>query len=93
MVDIQAARIKFCGVFKGEGQVIGKPAKFTEKTTIELLKTTDVCAIYSFTQRTKKAVDPCVPMHAENGFVRIMNDGKAHASFSHTFFVNEMEAG
>ena len=34
-----------------------------------------------------------IPIHAENGFMKIYPDGKIEASYSHSFGVNEFEYG
>lgn len=81
------------GHWHGQGKVMlaDKEVLYEENLNIDLMRT-EPCHMFNWQQYTKHAVNGN-KMHAENGFLKIFGNGKAQASFSHPFDLNEFEFG
>eukprot|EP00434_Breviolum_minutum_P017008 symbB.v1.2.015005.t1/scaffold1110.1/size137258/8 len=81
------------GTWKGKGKVLPKGIEFLESSTFLLLRT-EPAIVVNWQQFTKHA-ETLKPMHAENGFLKILpkpDEGdvkKAELMLSHPFSVNE----
>ena len=67
------------------------PIPYNEILEFKLIKT-EPALVFNVQQFTKHA-QKGTPMHAENGFLKVMPDGKCLASYSHPFNLNEYEYG
>mmetsp|Transcript_23428 Transcript_23428/g.59862 ORF Transcript_23428/g.59862 Transcript_23428/m.59862 type:complete len:170 (-) Transcript_23428:89-598(-) len=82
------------GTWRGQGAVLPRDIKYNEVSTFTLLRT-EPAVIVNWQQFTKSA-DSGAPMHAENGFLKILpmpagdSAHKAELLLSHPFGVNEM---
>eukprot|EP00435_Cladocopium_sp_Y103_P015501 s1566_g3.t2 len=88
------SRVPFIvGSWKGKGKVLPKGIEYLESSTFLLLRT-EPATIVNWQQFTKHA-ETLKPMHAENGFLKILpkpEEGevkKAELMLSHPFSVNE----
>ncbi|CAK9051357.1 unnamed protein product [Durusdinium trenchii] len=88
------ARVPFIvGTWKGKGKVLPRGVEYLESSTFLLLKT-EPATVINWQQFTKNA-ETQKPMHAENGFLKILpmpEEGdvkKAELMLSHPFSVNE----
>ena len=87
------------GTWKGEGKVLKstgeEAATYTEQAEFKPVRKTDAFVVYRHTQETQHAMKN-VPMHTETGFLKLLTDGTAVASFAHPFpsgFIDEMSEG
>ena len=90
----------FLGKWRGKGLVLGvpkSPVNYLEETTFTLVRT-EPAIVISLQQNTRHA-ESGAPMHAENGFVKILppKDGMSGRAvemmLSHPFSLNEFEYG
>jgi hypothetical protein len=89
----------FIGKWRGKGLVLEKGLPYLEELTFTLLRT-EPAIIVNVQQFTKHGVSGA-PLHAENGFFKILpakSDESSgarpiEASFSHPFGLNEFEYG
>uniref|UniRef100_A0A7S3LHB0 THAP4-like heme-binding domain-containing protein n=1 Tax=Amphora coffeiformis TaxID=265554 RepID=A0A7S3LHB0_9STRA len=87
------------GIWKGEGSVLKstgeQAATYQEQAEFKPVRKTDDFVVYRHTQETQHAVKN-MPMHTETGFLKVLTDGTAVASFAHPFpsgFIDEMSQG
>ena len=88
----------FLGKWSGKGVVLGmskSPLTYLEETTFTLLRT-EPAIVVNVQQYTKHA-ETGAPLHAENGFLKILpeKDGvrPVEMMLSHPFSLNEFEYG
>ncbi|CDW81707.1 UNKNOWN [Stylonychia lemnae] len=85
----------FLGKWKGKGVVLEKGVQYLEESTYIQLRSSPAIVINA--QQFTKHAETGAPLHAENGFIKILPlmDGVARveASFSHPFSLNEFEFG
>ena len=87
------------GTYQGEGHVLKSTgetaATYTEVAEFKPVRKTDDFVVYRHVQETKHAVKN-VPMHTETGFLKLLRDGTAVASYAHPFpsgFIDEISTG
>ena len=86
----------FLGAWKGKGVVLGKNIEYLEQTTFKLLRSEPAIVINC--QQFTKHKETGAPLHAENGFIKILptkDDGvrPVEMMLSHPFSLNEFEYG
>ncbi|TNV72009.1 hypothetical protein FGO68_gene15388 [Halteria grandinella] len=88
----------FQGSWKGQGKVLEKPVAYDESLTFTLCRS-DPAIVLSVQQFTKHS-ELGIPLHAENGFIKIYGppldaEGtrRVEATFSHPFSLQEVEEG
>mmetsp|Transcript_17182 Transcript_17182/g.22340 ORF Transcript_17182/g.22340 Transcript_17182/m.22340 type:complete len:155 (+) Transcript_17182:34-498(+) len=75
------------GSWEGEGLVLPKGIKYKEKAEFRLLKEKPILLNWQqFTQNPENGM----PMHAENGFLKVLPSGEAELLLSHPFSANEI---
>ena len=98
MVESSDISVFFEGKWQGEGIVVKEGTEgipYAETLEFKVLRTTPavVINVQSFTKHAKNGN----PMHAENGFIKVLPgaEGKrsVEASYSHPFGLNEFEYG
>jgi len=88
-------KVFFEGKWRGKGLVIEKGLTYTEELTFTVLRTEPAIVVNA--QQFTKHAETGAPLHAENGFVKILPVGdaerKVEANFSHPFGLNEFSYG
>ena len=95
---VEKKAVFFQGKWRGKGVVIEKGLGYNEELTFTVLRTEPAIVVNA--QSFTKHAETGAPLHAENGFVKILPAGgeateerKVEASYSHPFGLNEFEYG
>lgn len=88
-------KVFFEGKWRGKGLVLEKGLAYAEELTFIVLRTEPAIVVNA--QQFTKHAESGAPLHAENGFVKILPVGdpekKVEATFSHPFGLNEFAYG
>eukprot|EP00347_Sterkiella_histriomuscorum_P009863 403339587 len=85
------------GKWCGQGRLLDRDVSYTEESTYILLRQ-EPAIVINAQQFTKHAISGA-PMHAENGFIKILpvkdleGKNKTEANYSHPFSLNEFDFG
>ena len=88
-------KLFFQGKWRGKGLVLEKGLTYQEELTFIVLRTEPAIVVNA--QQFTKHAETGAPLHAENGFIKILpgaeGERKVEANYSHPFGLNEFEYG